>query len=143
MKTINLALVIVFFASAIFMLSCEKPNPQNCEDYDFSDCYLEEPEWDFIYLKVTINDQNPYVPIVIYRGNFEDNNIEWIDTAYSANYSIDVPLNKYYSVTAEYKVSTYKVLAVDGNDVRKNKTTVCEERCWYITGEEFDVELKE
>ena len=84
----------IFFCLAIFMLSCEKPNPVNCEDYDFSDCYLDEPEWDFIYLKVTINDQNPYVPIVIYKGNFEDNNIEWVDTAYSSDYSIDVPLNQ-------------------------------------------------
>ncbi|MCD4681414.1 MAG: hypothetical protein K8S00_13595 [Bacteroidales bacterium] len=135
-------LKFVIFSAILFLISCEKPNPLNCEDYDFSDCYLEEPEWDFIHIKVTINEENPYVPIIIYKGNFEDNNVDWTDTAWSSDYSIDVQLNQYYSVTAEYKVNSQKILAVDGSDVRKVKTTVCDEKCWYIKGDNFDVELK-
>ncbi len=142
MKILFLVLKIVILASIICLASCEKPNPTNCDDYDFSDCLLEEPDWEFIYIKVTINDLNPYVPIVIYRGNIESNDIEWVDTAWSSDYSIDVPLDKYYSVSAEYKLSTYKVLAIDGNEVKKVKTNVCDEVCWYIRGKDFDVELK-
>lgn len=132
----------IFIVCLIMAASCEKPNPVDCEDYDFADCYLDEPEWDFIYIDVTINDENPYVPIILYNGEFEDKDTNWVDTAYSSQYSIDVDLNHYYSVTAEYKVGSKTIIAVDGNKVKKVKTTVCDEKCWYIKGENFNVELK-
>lgn len=133
---------ILLMTFLLIISSCEKPTPVNCDDYDFADCYLEEPDWDFIYVDVTINDQNPFVPIIVYRGNFENYDIEWSDTAYSSQYSVDVPLNKYYSVTAQYTVGNKTILAVDGSEVKKVKTTVCGEKCWYIKGERFDLELK-
>ncbi len=114
----------------------------DCETYDFSDCELEEPEWGLVYVDVTINDENPKVPLVFYIGNIEENVIEWIDTAYYESYEIEMPLNEYYSVTATYKSGSKAILALDGERFETKKYHICDENCWVIRGGEYDLRLK-
>jgi hypothetical protein len=111
---------------------------------DCAECYQNEPEWGDIFVDVTINDENQYVPIIIYRGEFENNDIEYIDTAYESEYIIDVPLNLYYSVKAEYIVGSDTIYAIDGDKIKtKLNTEDCDQECYVIKGGNFDVRLKE
>lgn len=138
-KIINIAFVFILIS---FLTGCDKPIVQDCENYDFSDCDLDEPEWGFLIIDVTINDENTKVPIVIYKGYMEDNIIEWEDTATTSKYEIDVSLNQYYSVVATYKSGDKTILAVDGDYFEKKRVKVCDERCWIIKGGEYNLELK-
>jgi hypothetical protein len=132
-KTIlYITLIIIFF-------QCDKIDFQ----VDCSECYQIEPDWGELYVRVTINDENEYVPLVIYRGNFENDDIEYIDTAYEKDYYLDVPLNKFYSVIAEYISGQDTICAVDGDKIRTKKNyDDCDEECYIVKGGVIDVRLK-
>lgn len=109
---------------------------------DCSECYTIKPDTAELIIKLTINDENPKVPIVIYKNNIEDNDIEFTDTAITEDYYIDVPVNKYYSVTAQYKVNEKTIIAVDGDKIKTKKIYDCDEPCWIIKGGYINVKLK-
>ena len=94
-------------------------------------------------IQLTNNDENSTIPIVIYRNEIDDSVIEYIDTTSETNYEIWVPIDNYYSVTAEYKVGIKTITAVDGAKVYKREnTTDCEEACWVVFDGTVDVQLK-
>ena len=89
--------IYIFSIVLVFITSCENISLS----VDCAECYQEEPEWGDLKVRVTINDDNNYVPLVVYKGDFENNDIDWIDTAYEEDYYLEVQLNQYYSVVAE------------------------------------------
>jgi hypothetical protein len=96
-------------------------------------------------VNVTINDENPKVPLVIYRGKYDPNNIpnvETIDTATSSTYKYFVPLNHNFSVKAEYKSGTKTIFAIDGSIFNSQKQDGCDNVCWQIIGGSLDARLK-
>ncbi len=124
-------------------LSCERYDPVNVGEVDCSNCFNPRPEWVPLSIKVTINDQNPYVPFTIYIGNFEDGNIDWVDTASNADFHVDVHPDQYYSVKAEYKDGSNIIFAIDGDKIKMNYSeNSCNEPCYYATGGYIDVQLK-
>lgn len=136
----NTIFTILFIFAAIF--SCEK-NPfifdVNCDE-----CYLNEPDSADLIVDLTINKENPFVPLVFYRGEIEDNNIEWIDTAYSETLYLYSPVEEYYSIKAFYKSGSQTLIAVDGDKLKTRKVSdVCDNECWVIRGGILDVRLKE
>jgi len=134
----KILIALVFFSTTLFL---------KCDNVDFTvdcaECYQEEPLWGDIYVQLTINDENNFVPLVIYRGDFENNDIEYVDTAFEEEYYIDVPLNKYYAVKAEYLVGSDTIYAIDGDEIKtKLNTEDCDQECYVIKGGNFDVRLK-
>ncbi len=128
----------------IVTICCERDVPPKLTTVDCFDCYQNRPDWGQLNVKLTINDENPMVPIVVYIGNIEDNNIEWIDTSYSDDYWVEVPVNKYYSITAEYKSGDKTILAVDGDEFKiKYTETDCDYPCYYYYGGYYDIQLKD
>jgi len=109
-----------------------------------SECYQENPATGPFNAVVTINSENPYVPLVIYRGNVEDNNVEYVDTTWESNYWVEVPVGAYYSIAAEYKVGDKIIFAID-NDKLETKLSEkdCDEPCYYFKGGYVDVRLRE
>ena len=138
----KLFMFMTIFMTGIFLtIGCER-QPPNDYGFDCEYCYQIKPDSGQIGIKVTINDENPYVPITIYIGNIEDNNIEYSDTSYSSEYWVDVPVDKYYSVTAEYKSGDNTIIAVDGDKFKLKKNTKdCDEECYYYSGGFFDNRL--
>jgi hypothetical protein len=135
-----MGLLVVF---ALVQLSCERQPPTD-SGFDCAYCYQDPPQDGPLLVKVSINSENLFVPITIYIGNIEDNNIEYTDTTWAADYWIDVPVNKYYSVAAKYISGADTIVSVDGDNfkIRKN-TNDCDEDCWYYVGGFFDVRLLE
>jgi hypothetical protein len=69
-------------------------------DVDCAECYREKPDSADLEISLTFNDEFTEVPLVVYKGDVEDNNIEYIDTAYESPYFLYVPVDKKYSVKA-------------------------------------------
>ncbi len=112
-------------------------------DVDCNDCYEIKPDSADIIVHVTINDENPVVPLIVYRGPVEDNNIEYVDTSYGDTYYLYVKVNTDYSVKAKYKSGDKTVYAVDGDKIKiKHVTDACSSDCWVIVGGEFFNELE-
>ena len=123
--------------------SCERMDDIIVEGFNCADCYQAKPTWVRLSVFVTINSENPYVPLTVYIGDFEDNVIDWIDTSYNNSFYLDVKPDRYYSVKAEYKDGSKTVFAIDGDKVKlKENTTDCDAACYYQTGGYIDLRLK-
>jgi hypothetical protein len=120
----------------------------SCSEYlglnvDCDNCWGFKPDSADLLIYLTINQDHPEVPIVIYRGNFEDGEVDFVDTAQNSTYTLYSAVDQYYSVTAEYKVDGKTIIAVDGDVMKaKDATSSCEFECWIITDGEFSLQLK-
>lgn len=75
------------------------------------------PYYGELRVKVTINDENPEVPLVVYRGRFEKKDTlisEWISE--SAVY-YELEADKYYTATVLYTSGPRQILAIDGKEM--------------------------
>jgi hypothetical protein len=136
-------LIIVVALISLITTSCERDVPSKLGGVNCAECYQVKPEWGRLNVTLTINDENPFVPLVVYIGNIEDNNIEWIDTSYAADYWVEVPVNKYYTITAEYKSGDKTIYAVDGDNFKiKYTDSDCDQSCYYYRGGYYDLRLK-
>lgn len=119
-----------------------------CNEYlgltvDCNDCWGFKPDSADLLIYLTINQDHPEVPLVIYRGNFEDGEVDFVDTARESTYTLYSAIDQYYSVTAEYKVEGKTVIAVDGDVMKaKDASSSCDYECWIITDGEFSLQLK-
>jgi hypothetical protein len=110
----------------------------NCDD-----CWGSRPDSADLIINLTINQQHPEVPIVVYRGNIESEEVDWVDTVRQTPYYLYSAVEQYYSVTAEYKVDGKTIIAIDGDEMKaKNATSSCEFECWIVVDGEFKLELK-
>lgn len=137
---------IVFVSVLLILLitsSCERNENVNIDGFSCSNCFQSKPEWVRLNITVSLNSENPYVPLVVYIGNVEDGNVDWVDTSYNTNYWVEVRPDRYYSVRAEYKEGLKTVFAVDGDDIKlAENTTDCDAPCFYPKGGYLDVRLK-
>lgn len=122
--------------------------PSSCEDFklfvDCEKCFTGLADKYSIELKVTINKENPFVPIFFYKGKIDDGEIIDIDTIYDAPYyTIDVKFGEYYSAIARYRHEGRVIYAVDGRKLSKKlDESSCDESCYVISGDELDLRLK-
>ena len=120
----------------------------SCDEYlgltvDCDDCWGFKPDSADLLIYLTIDQDHPEVPIVIYRGNFEDGEVDFVDTARASTYTLYSAVDQYYSVTAEYMVDGKTIIAVDGDVMKaKDASSSCEFECWIITDGKFSLQLK-
>ena len=137
-------LILLAIISASLKLSgCEQEDLDFYIDCDF--CLPEIPEYDTLDVYVTINEENPYVPLVFYLGDVEDTQIDWIDTAYSDTLWLSGSVvGQEYSVKATYRRDGEIVVAIDGDKIRVvDGEGECYPPCYYVRGGTLDVRLKE
>lgn len=120
----------------------------SCEDQGLivkcPDCLEEEPFKTTLELKLN-TDKYRYVSalITVYEGNIEDNIV--FDTFVSKylNETVTVFLNKKYTVTATYFISSETYVAVDSATpkVRYEKSQ-CDNPCYFVYDKVLDLRLK-
>lgn len=134
---------IILIFIMIHLTQCERDEPVDFSSFDCSLCYQDKPDYGPLEILVTINSENQAVPIVVYRGDIENNDVEYVDTAYNSDFVVDVPVDKYYSVTAQYKDGTNTIYSVDGDKLKLNfNTKDCDEDCYHYKGGYIDVRLR-
>ncbi len=122
--------------------------PYACEDstlfVDCDKCYESISEKVYVRLKITIDEENLFVPITLYRGNIDNGDIILTDTAYSdIFYSRDIEVGEHYSAIAKYSHKGRIIYAVDGQKLRKKHIkNSCEEPCYIIEGDVLNLRLK-
>ena len=130
------------FPVLILLFSCESINWDKLNN-PCIDCYNEKPVEGLLEIKLSFDKSPAGIPIEIHRGDFELYQVEWVDTAYETDYEIWVPVNKYYSVRAEYEKDNKKIFVFDGDDVKIVKeTSDCDEVCWRARDGKVDLRLK-
>lgn len=122
---------------AVFF-SCEKPGTGiiNC-----SECKQEEPVTASIEI-ITVYMQNPAM-INIYEGNLEDNILMDTFEAFSDRITRVVPVNRKYTVTADYNITGKSYIVVNSVYPRVlYDDESCDEPCYYVYDDMIDMRLK-
>lgn len=133
----------LFVVITIFILAFSCEQDPFVFDVDCDECYFPEPDTADLILKFTINDENPFVPYVLYKGNIEEANIDWIDTAYQEKEYLPSAIDEFYSIKAFYKKGDQTLIVVDGDKLKTNYTSdVCNTECWTIKGGSLDLRIK-
>ena len=127
----------------VFITSCkETQDTVDCSTYDYSDCQTKEPFVANFHIKLTINSDNPSVPVTVFYGKLEDNNVYFRDTLKTESLDTLLPIGNYYTVAAKYKVGSTTVTAVDGDKISKSHVTTCDSICWSVVSGTTNVKLK-
>ncbi len=121
-----------------------------CEPEDFSlndncnDCLGYWPDSSDLIILLTINDENPAVPIKVYKGKLEDNELDWVDTANVEKYKLYSKIGQVYTVEVTYKDGDKTVIAYDSDHLYSyNSSDQCWDGCILVKGGVFDLRLKE
>ncbi len=123
-----------------FISSC---SDTSLVDVNCDECISYKPDVGELYIDVTINEEYPEVAVIVFKGRIENMDTLLTDTIYEERGYIDVPLNNYYSVMAEYHSGNDLIRAVDGDDFETYKVeNECEGICWIIRGGIYNVKLK-
>lgn len=111
---------------------------------DCSECYQEKPSECLLSINLTSSLLGRGVPLVIYRGNVEDGQVERIDTAYWTPYDHWAAIEHEYSVRAEYFVNNAIVFVVAGTKAELRKVSdACDAECYVIVHTSMDARLNE
>lgn len=139
-KYMRLSLRIAAFLILCASFSCEKLESLfiYCPD-----CRSEEPL--DAKLEIILNESYSFTPvrIKVFEGNLEDNNLTSESGVTSLRLSIYVPLNKIYTLTAEYISGTSSYIVVNSvfPRVRYNEDQ-CDGPCYIVYDDVVDLKLK-
>lgn len=121
----------------------------SCEDQGLivkcPDCLEKEPLKTTLEIKLNMYDYGSLATtiITVYEGNIEDNIIYDTFQTINQNETVAVTLNKKYTVTATYSISTNTYIAVDSATpkVRYEKSQ-CDDPCYFVYDRVLDLRLK-
>jgi hypothetical protein len=130
----------------LMMMTLSDPAGCNCNNDELGfaplDCETSKPTDGNLFIKLSINSQNQKVPITVFRGNFEDNNVVLYDTLSATTVSYTLSVDEYYSVTARYFRGQDTILVIDADRITTDQTDYKDKSCWTVSDGKVDVRLK-
>jgi len=135
-------------AAALLILVSGKFTACEPEDWmlsiDCVDCYGYKPDSANLIVYLTINAENDSVPLTFYRGNYEDGEIDWQDTATTDEFRLYSDINSSYTVRARYKSGDKIIEAFDADEMELYSAhEECGSPCYIVKGGIFDISLVE
>ncbi len=130
---------LIAFIAITLLFSCEDLQLINCEK-----CTISEPAEADLMIRVSESFQSTSISVVsIYEGDLEDNILFKTAIPYDSEFPVKVPLNKKYTVTVTYSLTTGKYVAVDSALPRiKFDEDQCDDPCYYIYDNTVNLKLK-
>lgn len=116
-------------------------NDEDCEPAPFG-CVDVRPTTGQVIVRSTINGKNLQVPIAVFRGDFEKNDLVLRDTLTGSGATYELPVDQYYSVVAKYlQKDGDTVIAIDGDDLSVDTDDYCDKDCYDVDEARIDVRL--
>jgi hypothetical protein len=128
-------------AGALILCGCSSDDEEL--PYPPVDCAYTKPPNGYLNIDVTINAQNPRVPVEIYEGPIEAGKLVQRDTVSVRQFSYQLPVDRSYAVTARYLVGPDTVLAISADKIETEEKEYRDAvYCWEVTDANVDVRLK-
>jgi hypothetical protein len=105
-------------------------------------CNTTRPDSGYLNINVTDPGTVGMVPIAIYEGDIDKNNVLLSDTLYSKSASYYLPVKKRYGVRATYIKNGVTTYVYDGARIKLNKFWNCNDKCYEAIDGNIHVELK-
>ncbi len=106
-----------------------------------SDCVEQPFETGLLIIRSTLNSENDSVPIHVFFGDLENDQLDTFFYARSTMKSLIRPLGE-YSVVAEYLRGNDTIVVFDGDDIDTDETEYSDKSCWELDNAHVDVRLK-
>jgi hypothetical protein len=132
MKAIKSIGFILFLSFALS--HCTKQD-DDCDPNKFCDTIVQDSG--DVNIKVTYNGNG--IPIIVYKGYADQNDILFYDTLWSEEISYYLPLGNRYAVEAYYYESNSTIIALDGNKLKESSFWNCDEECYELAEITLDV----
>jgi hypothetical protein len=140
MRVSKIILIFLLIASVKFA-GCEQEDLNFFVDCDY--CLDVIPKYDTLWVSVTINDENPFVLLEFFIGNYDDGIEDWTDTAFVEEFWLESEVDVKYSVKATYLKDNKPYIAIDGDKLKVvNGEDECYSPCYYLRGGTLDVRIK-
>jgi hypothetical protein len=132
--------LILIFVFVTFCFSCEK---QALIIVDCNECFEKEPSTTNITIQLDRGIFNP-TEVKVYEGYLEDNILYNTSTTSNTGISVQVHLNKMYTITASYKQSNGDVyIVVDSVYPRvKYDENQCDNPCYFVYDNKVNMRVK-
>ena len=141
MKTIIKLIILLTLVLSFNISGCEQEDL--AFNIDCGNCLEAIPDSADLKVTVTINDENPFVPLTFYVGDYEDGDIDYIDTTWTEELFLFSEVGTEYSVKATYQKDGETIIAIDGDKLRVvDGSGDCYSPCYFIRGGTLDVRLK-
>lgn len=122
-------------------LLTDESNSEDCQPAP-PGCIDVRPTEGQLIIRVSINGRNLQVPIAVFRGDFEKNDLVLLDALTGSGATYQLPVDQYYSVVAEYiQKDGDTVIAIDGDDVSVDRDDYCDKDCYDVDEGNIDVRL--
>lgn len=129
---------IAFFIIGLFALvSCTKYNYDDCEPS--TDCNPYPIDSGYVYVDISYLNTGPGVPVILYEGYAEDQQIIWADTVFTDQLVFWLPTRTRYAVEAFYSYGGQTVVALDGKKLKEESYNDCGETCYEESSIHLDV----
>jgi len=126
---------IVFIVIVGFAFShCTRQN-DDCDPDQFCDT-LPYDSGD-VTIKVTYNGNG--IPIIVYKGYADQNEVLFYDTLWSEESTYYLPLGNRYAAEATYNEVNSTIIALDGNKLKESSFWNCDEECFELAEITLDV----
>ena len=90
-------------------------------------------------VNITVSYKGSGIPIIVYKGYADQNDILFYDTLWSEQKSYYLPLGNRYAVEAFYYEANSTIIALDGNKLKESSFWNCDEKCYELAEIELDV----
>lgn len=134
MKLYKYILFICITCSVFLLSNCNK-DTDDCDP----DAYCDTLPYDSGYVNIQSSYKGQGIPIIVYNGYVEDNDVLFYDTMWDVEYSYWLPLDKRYSVEAYYYESNKTIIALDGAKIKQASFWNCGEECYEESEITLDV----
>ena len=134
MKLIKAILFGLSIGLLFFVTRCAKYD-DDCDP----DVYCDTVPYDSGYINIQANFKGNGIPIIVYQGYAEAENILFYDTMWSEEYSYYLPLGNRYAVEAFYFDLNNTIIALDGAKLKEESFWNCEEECHELAEITLDV----
>ena len=135
-------LAIPLLALGLLLATACSTDEDDCDPEQTCDAYIQ-PDSAALNIRLTVNDEFSAVYLVVFRGDYDQQDTVQQDVAVQANVSYWLPVDQYYSVAAYYVRGRNTYIAVDGDRVSVSNDPNCDADCWSISEGSANVRFAE
>jgi len=134
MKSVKYILFVFLIGLAFSFSKCTKYD-DDCDP----DKYCDTLPYDSGYVNIQVSFKGNGIPIVLYKGYADENEILLYDTLWVEENSYYLPLGNRYAVEAYYNDVNATIIALDGAKIKQSSFWNCEEECYELAEITLDV----
>ena len=134
MKSIKNIVFVLILGIAFALSHCTKQK-DDCDPNVFCDTL----PYDSGSVNIEVSYKGNGIPIIVYKGYADQNEILFYDTLWSEEKSYYLPLGNRYAVEAYYYEFNSTIIALDGDKIKQSSFWNCDEKCYELSEITLDV----